>query len=40
VYDAGDLLGLTGFSNVHAWLNRGLSRPAVQRGLTVPARPA
>ena len=40
VYDAGDLLGLTEFSNVHRWLDRGLSRPAVQRGLTVPARPA
>ncbi|WP_421937354.1 glutathione S-transferase N-terminal domain-containing protein [Phenylobacterium sp.] len=37
-YDAGDILGLTSFSNVQAWLGRGLARPAVQRGLNIPAR--
>ncbi|EGI4386544.1 glutathione S-transferase, partial [Escherichia coli] len=25
---------------VQAWLERGLARPAVQRGLRIPARPA
>lgn len=39
-YDAGDLLGLKGFSNIAAWLERGLARPAVKRGLRVPARTA
>jgi GST-like protein len=38
-YEAGDLLGLDGFANVMAWLDRGLARPAVARGLTIPARP-
>nr|WNL65412.1 hypothetical protein GPGIFMOB_00363 [Acinetobacter gerneri] len=28
------------YSNVQAWLERGLARPAVQRGLRIPARPA
>jgi GST-like protein len=26
------------FGNVVAWLERGLARPAVQRGLQIPAR--
>ena len=39
-YAAGDILGLSSFSNVRAWLGRGLARPAVQRGLHIPARPA
>ena len=39
-YAAGDILGLSNYSNVQAWLERGLSRPAVQRGLHIPARPA
>lgn len=39
-YDAGDLLGLSDFSNIAAWLERGLARPAVKRGLLVPARTA
>ena len=39
-YAAGDILGLRNYSNVQAWLERGLSRPAVQRGLHIPARPA
>ena len=37
-YEAGDLLGLDTFKNVNAWLERGLARPAVARGLTIPAR--
>ncbi len=39
-YDAGDLLGLNTYSNVQTWVGRGLSRPTVQRGLQIPARPA
>lgn len=39
-YDAGDILGFGNFSNITAWLERGLARPAVQRGLLIPTRPA
>lgn len=39
-YDAGDFLGLDAFSNVQAWVQRGLARPAVQRGLLIPSRTA
>ena len=39
-YVAGDILGLSNYSNTQAWLGRGLARPAVQRGLHIPARPA
>ena len=39
-YDAGGLVGIDGFPNVLAWLERGLARPAVERGLEIPARPA
>ena len=35
-YGAGDLVGFDRFANVRAWLERGLARPAVQRGLTIP----
>jgi GST-like protein len=38
-YEAGDLVGFTDFPRVAAWLERGLARPAVQRGLNIPARP-
>ena len=38
-YGAGDLVGYTDFKQVAAWLERGLARPAVQRGLAIPARP-
>jgi GST-like protein len=38
-YEAGDLVGFADFPNVAAWLERGLARPAVQRGLNIPARP-
>ena len=37
-YAAGDILGLSDYSNIQAWLGRGLARPAVQRGLNIPAR--
>ena len=39
-YAAGDILGLSTSSNIKAWLVRGLARPAVKRGLRIPARPA
>ena len=39
-YAAGDILGLSSYSNLHAWLARGLARPAVRRGLHIPAKPA
>ncbi|MHA6722725.1 glutathione S-transferase family protein [Sphingomonas sp. RS2018] len=37
-YGAGELVGFDAFPNVAAWLERGLARPAVQRGLTIPSR--
>lgn len=37
-YEAGDLVEIERFANVTAWLERGLARPAVQRGLLIPAR--
>jgi GST-like protein len=39
-YGAGELVGYDKLKNVPAWLERGLARPAVQRGLTIPSRPA
>jgi GST-like protein len=38
-YDAADHLRLAEFRNVHTWLDQGLARPAVQRGLYIPNRP-
>ena len=38
-YGAGELVGFETFKNVGAWLERGLARPAVQRGLEIPKRP-
>lgn len=38
-YGARDLVDFDKLANVPAWLGRGLKRPAVQRGLTIPARP-
>ncbi|MCK1735087.1 glutathione S-transferase N-terminal domain-containing protein [Bradyrhizobium sp. 138] len=38
-YGAGDLVEFTQFKSVGAWLERGLARPAVQRGLHIPQRP-
>ncbi|HTK34286.1 MAG TPA: glutathione S-transferase N-terminal domain-containing protein [Caulobacteraceae bacterium] len=37
-YGAGELVGFDQFKQVAAWLERGLARPAVQRGLEIPAR--
>jgi GST-like protein len=39
-YEAGDLVDYDKLKHVPAWLERGLARPAVQRGITIPARPA
>ncbi|WP_427790026.1 glutathione S-transferase N-terminal domain-containing protein [Brevundimonas diminuta] len=36
-YGAGDLVGYADFPAVAAWLARGVARPAVQRGLNIPA---
>jgi len=38
-YGAGDLVGFDQFKSVASWLERGLTRPAVQRGLNIPKRP-
>jgi len=38
-YEARDLVAFDTFKNVAAWLERGLARPAVQRGLNIPKRP-
>ena len=37
-YEAGEIVGFNDFPHVAAWLERGLARPAVQRGLAIPAR--
>ena len=39
-YGAGDLVGWRDMKAVPAWLERGLARPAVQRGLDIPKRPS
>jgi GSH-dependent disulfide-bond oxidoreductase len=39
-YEARELVAFDTLTAVPAWLERGLARPAVQRGLTIPARPA
>jgi GSH-dependent disulfide-bond oxidoreductase len=36
-HPARELIGFDRFLHVQAWLNRGLARPAVQRGLEVAA---
>jgi GST-like protein len=38
-YGAGDLVDYGSLKQVPAWLERGLARPAVQRGLDIPKRP-
>lgn len=38
MYEARDLVGYDALRNVPAWLARGLARPAVQRGLEIPAK--
>lgn len=37
-YEARELVGYDRFAHVVAWLDRGLARPAVQRGLEIPRR--
>ena len=37
-YDAGELVDYKALQHVPAWLERGLARPAVQRGLAIPKR--
>jgi GST-like protein len=37
-YEARELVQFDRFVHVGAWLERGLARPAVQRGLVVPSR--
>ncbi len=39
-YGAADLVGMAGFAQVQRVLQAFLARPAVQRGLLVPQRPA
>ena len=38
-YEARELVGFDDFRHVAAWLERGLKRPAVERGLNIPKRP-
>ena len=38
-YEAGELVGIQNFPNVTRTLERFLARPAVERGLTIPAAP-
>jgi len=38
-YGARELVGFDAFKNVAGWLERGLARPAVERGLNIPKRP-
>jgi GSH-dependent disulfide-bond oxidoreductase len=38
-YEARELVAFDHFKAVPAWLERGLARPAVQRGLNIPKRP-
>jgi GST-like protein len=38
-YEARELVAFDSFRHVAAWLERGLARPAVQRGLNIPKRP-
>jgi GSH-dependent disulfide-bond oxidoreductase len=37
-YGARELVAFDEFANVASWLERGLARPAVQRGLDIPKR--
>jgi GST-like protein len=37
-YGARDLVHFDELTNVPAWLERGLQRPAVERGLQIPGR--
>lgn len=37
-YEAREIVGFDSFTGVVAWLERGLARPAVAKGLTIPTR--
>jgi GST-like protein len=37
-YEARELVGFDDFEHVQMWLERGLARPAVQKGLRIPSR--
>ena len=37
-YGAGELVDFESMKNVQSWLERGLARPAVQRGLLIPSK--
>ena len=37
-YEARDLVDFDSLENVPRWLERGLARPAVQRGLKIPSK--
>jgi GST-like protein len=39
-YEARELVAFDNYKKVDAWLQRGLARPAVQRGLTIPSAPS
>ena len=39
-YEARELVAFDTLANVPGWLERGLARPAVRRGLKIPGRPA
>jgi GST-like protein len=38
-YGAREIVAFDSFMHIPAWLERGLARPAVQRGLEIPKRP-
>jgi GST-like protein len=38
-YGAREIVHFDQLTHVPAWLERGLARPAVQRGVEIPARP-
>jgi GSH-dependent disulfide-bond oxidoreductase len=38
-YEASELVGLNNMPNVQRWLEKGLARPASERGLAIPPRP-
>ena len=37
-YGGADVLEYSSFPNVMAWVDRGLARPATQRGMEIPRR--
>ncbi len=39
LFDAAEMVDFASVGNVAAWLERGLARPAVQRGFNIPPRP-